>query len=160
MDNRLTGGYLQGKQKCNMSIHSETISSARTGLAHWTWMDTSYYRGTLCSGFSVFQAQAHDMFLQDGLIVSKRMDIVIGLDAQHGKGKRLDFSASSAMMQRLSPGHSWANSMLSYFHQDLKDGLACRRPPGCMGEGRHGSGERHRHDAGHPSTQPPAARPH
>ena len=35
------------------------------------------------------------MFLQDGLIVSKRMDIVIGLDAQHGKGKHGRFSAGS-----------------------------------------------------------------
>ena len=69
-------------------------------------MDLSYYRGTVCSRSGIFQAQAFVMFLQDGLIVSKRMDIVVGLDAQHGKGRHHECSASSAMISRLSSGHA------------------------------------------------------
>ena len=51
------------------------------------------------------------MFLQDGLIVSKRMDIVIGLDAQHGKGEQVRFSAGLATVQRPSSGHAVCPAM-------------------------------------------------
>lgn len=62
----------------------------------------------ICSSAGVFKAQADVTFLQDGLIVSKRMDIVIGLDAQHGKGKHYEFPAS---VPRLPSRHDLCPAM-------------------------------------------------